>query len=360
MTEATTRPRRQEQEEATEDITEVAPGVLRAQLPVNLPGLGHVNCYLLEDERGLAVVDPGLPGEDSWRDLNDRLTRAGYKVADIHTSVITHSHFDHFGGSARITEETGAGLLTHESFRIHWNGSEADENEDSSALAPATEAEQDAEIDRVFSERLPWGTERQRPPEEQIERMRRIGRFGDAWMRTPDPTHKVADTETVMLARREWVAVHTPGHTHDHLCLWDPEHGIMISGDHVLPTITPHISGMSPLSDDPLKEFFDSLERMTTFGDVSVVLPAHGHPFTDLAGRSRDIIDHHEERLDTIRDATEKIEHGTVTDYMRVLFRERAWGDMAESETYAHLEHLRELGELSRNDPEGVAHYLAR
>lgn len=357
MTSANPKPRRQEQEDATTDITEVAPGILRTQLPVNLPGLGHVNCYLLEDERGLAVVDPGLPGEDSWNDLNDRLGRAGYKVSDIHTSVVTHSHFDHFGGSTRITAETGAGLLTHESFRILWNGREADEDEDSGALAEATIEEQEAELDRIFSERLPWGTQRTRPPQEQLDRMRRMGRWTPDWRRTPTPTVRVSDAQTVHLARREWVALHTPGHTHDHLCLYDPEHGVMISGDHVLPTITPHIGGINPASHDPLQEFFTSLERMTAYPDVSVVLPAHGHPFADLTGRANEIIDHHQHRLDIIRDATENLDQGTVTDFMRVMFSERAWGDMAESETYAHLEHLRELGELRREDPEGVAHY---
>jgi hypothetical protein len=40
-----------------------------------------------------------------------------------------------------------------------------------------------------------------------------------------------------------------------------------------------------------------------------------------------------------------------------VLFKERSWGDMAESETYAHLEHLRERGELERHFDAGVARY---
>ncbi len=44
---------------------------------------------------------------------------------------------------------------------------------------------------------------------------------------------------------------------------------------------------------------------------------------------------------------------------MRVLFRERSWGEMAESETYAHLEHLRELGEMQRSFDEGFARYAA-
>ena len=42
---------------------------------------------------------------------------------------------------------------------------------------------------------------------------------------------------------------------------------------------------------------------------------------------------------------------------MKVLFSERAWGDMAESETYAHLEHLRELGELHKTEIEGISRY---
>ena len=54
---------KQEQEPASEEVTEVAPDVIRTQLPVNLPGLGHVNCYVIEDKQGIAVVDPGLPGD---------------------------------------------------------------------------------------------------------------------------------------------------------------------------------------------------------------------------------------------------------------------------------------------------------
>jgi hypothetical protein len=64
---------KQEQEPATDEVTEVAPGVIRMQLPIALPGLGHVNCYALEDERGFALMDPGLPGEGHFADLLTRL-----------------------------------------------------------------------------------------------------------------------------------------------------------------------------------------------------------------------------------------------------------------------------------------------
>ena len=156
----------------------------------------------------------------------------------------------------------------------------------------------------------------------------------------PEPSIHVVDAQVIKLARREWIAVHTPGHTGDHLCLFDPEQGLFVSGDHVLPTITPHIAGITGDA-DPLAAFFASLQRMHQF-EVTLVLPAHGHPFTDLAGRSDDIARHHHERLDILRTVGgDQLPVGTVPDFMRYLFKERAWGDMAESETFAHLEHLR-------------------
>ena len=43
------RPIRQEQEPASTEVIEIAKGIYRLQLPVSMPGLGHVNCYALED-----------------------------------------------------------------------------------------------------------------------------------------------------------------------------------------------------------------------------------------------------------------------------------------------------------------------
>ena len=68
-----TRPRREEQLPAEDDATEVAPGVVRIQLPILMPGLGHVNCYVLEDGDGVTLVDPGLPGPQAHADLVARL-----------------------------------------------------------------------------------------------------------------------------------------------------------------------------------------------------------------------------------------------------------------------------------------------
>ena len=347
---------RQEQEEATTEVTEVAPGVLRTQLPINMPGLGHVNCYVLEDERGIAVLDPGLPGPESWDHLVDRLGRAGFAVDDVHTVVVTHSHPDHFGGAMRLRYESGADIVTHETFRTMFDRTDLTADEDSAALDVNSPDDRAASMERHLAEPTPWGGRRSGPPKEFLDRILAAGESMDSTFATPKPTRPLVDGQTIKLARREWVAMHTPGHTYDHLCLYDPEFGVVLTGDHVLPTITPHISGLAP-EPDPLALFFASLTRMADMTDITVALPAHGHPFEDLGGRAEAIIDHHEERLTIIRDALPGLPNGTVDAFMRVLFKERSWGEMAESETYAHLEHLRERGELARHFEGGMAHY---
>jgi len=353
ITDENGKPIRQEKQKATAEITELAPGVLRSQLPIELPGLGHVNCYLLQDGDGVALVDPGLPGEDSYRALVQRLDTAGYRVSDVHTVICTHSHPDHFGGAARLSEESGADIVTHDAFGQAWTQMEDPEffdlDGDVVEIDPSDPLSGTPWDERRM--KTPWGTHRKPPPPEIFDIVREdddVDRF-----RMPKPSRRIVDGQIITLARREWVAVHTPGHTADHLCLFDPVEGIMLSGDHVLPTITPHIGGMFQ-DVDPLQQFFTSLDRMHTFDNVRLVLPAHGHPFEDLSGRSAEIVEHHQERLQELVDAAGAGEAATVTDYMRMLFRERSWGDMAESETYAHLDHLRRIGRLSAGDHDGL------
>ena len=351
----TERPRRQEQEPASSDVVEVAPGVLRAQLPIDMPGLGHTNCYVLEDERGAAIVDPGLPGRRTRETLRGRLASVGIPLARVHTVVITHSHPDHFGGAGWVRRETGAEIVTHERFSLLWDRLDP----------PDVDVEDLVPVAAPAPRRQPWSP----PPwggqgypfswhrRLRIRASRRFPRF----FRTPTPTRRVADADRIRLGRRDWVALHTPGHTDDHLCLFDPTERVMLSGDHVLPTITPHIGGFVRDA-DPLSRFFGSLDKVAALGaDVSVVLPAHGLPFDDLAGRAKSIQEHHLGRLDALRTALR--DHGRparVQEMSQALFSERAQGPMAESETFAHLEHLRLGGELQRFERRDGYEYVHR
>lgn len=331
MTDGAVKPTKQEQEPAGTEVTEVGPDVLRMQLPISMPGLGHVNCYALLDDRGVALVDPGLPGADSLAALTARLASAGLKPADVHTIIATHSHPDHFGGSGQLAIDVGADIVVHAAF-ARWLTADPDAGPD----IVDVDAE-DLPTGSPFDQGTPWGTIWDRP----------AGAPDLAsWVR-PNPTKWVRNNEVLKLARREWFVLHTPGHTLDHICLHDPEAGLLLSGDHVLPTITPHIAGLGS-GRDPLNRFKESLESIATIGDVQTVLPAHGHPFTDLPGRCAAIEAHHAERLARLQDISQAIGPATVIELSQELFRPAVWGGMAESETYAHLEHLRLLGLAER------------
>lgn len=355
------KPRKQEQEPASAEITELAAGVLRTQLPISLPGLGHVNMYVLEDDRGVAVVDPGLPSKASWTAIQDRLRQAGIPLDRVHTVVVTHSHPDHFGGAARLRKETGADIVTHQRFRVLWDPTEPPDHdvEVDAELRPTPPTDEGGRNrPRLPWEPTPWGGTGIDLPWKRrlgIGLARRFPRL----LRLPTPTVRLDDAATIRLAGRDWVAVHTPGHTEDHLCLFDPEGGLMLCGDHVLPTITPHISGLIHAA-DPLAQFFASLDKVAEFGpQVRLALPAHGHPFVDLAGRARAIKEHHDGRLQRLRDALSELGRpASVMELSQHLFSPRAQGPMAESETYAHLEHLRLLGEMERRDAGGVYQYV--
>jgi len=360
---------REERRPPQHEVTEVASGVLRIQLPMNMPGLGHVNCYAIEDRDGVALIDPGTPNLRSWAVLKRRLDEAGLPLKRVHTVVITHSHPDHYGAAQRIRDLTGAELVTHEHFKTYWDPQEEDDlvrdiavdktydqqmGVIESTLMKMTNRERHSPWDRP----VPWGGP---PPDNHWKerfRWRILPLMLSKVWQPPKPSKRVTDGTVLHLGDREWVSVYTPGHTVDHLCLLDPTEGIFVSGDHLLPTITPHISGLTSQK-EPLGDFFSSLERMHTFEDVKVVLPAHGLEFNDLPGRSTEIIEHHKERLAILVDAAAHAPHNelTVPDYSKHLFKPRSWGPMADSETFAHLEHLRQTSKATTRVVDGELRY---
>ena len=350
---------KQEQQPASDDVAEVAPGVLRMQLPIRFTGLGHVNMYGLVDDRGLAIVDPGMPGRQAYQAVVAALARAGYRPRDVHTVVITHSHPDHFGGALRLAEDADAGIVAHADFRVPW----------AAAAEPDVASLEDGDVvgttEMAFRDhrglRVPWRAPDDALPPPKLPSsvpkplLKVAWRLGHRFLRAPTPTQPLQSGDVVRLAGREWFAVHTPGHTADHLCLHDPEHRLLLAGDHVLPTITPHVSGIG-CGADPLRQYLDALGLVARL-DVDLALPAHGHPFGELADRTRQISQHHDERLARLRAIAAAEGPATVETFTRALFPPAQWGLMAESEVFAHLEHLRRGGSASADRRDGVLVY---
>lgn len=66
------------------------------------------NCYVLEAESGVILIDAGAPGDADiiLSVIDDR---------KLNLILITHAHFDHYGSAAEIRRRTGAPIAIHES-----------------------------------------------------------------------------------------------------------------------------------------------------------------------------------------------------------------------------------------------------
>ena len=108
--------------------------------------------------------------------------------------------------------------------------------------------------------------------------------------------------ERIEIGGDGWDVMHTPGHSLGHVCLHSPARGVLLSGDHLLPGITPPVTFERGFDADPLRSYLDSLRRVADLRPTHV-LPGHGHPFDDPAGRIEAIYRTKLRRLEKVRQA---------------------------------------------------------
>ncbi len=310
---------------------EPAPGVFRLSLPLPFPGLNRVNAYLLMGDEP-ALVDCGIhvpdPADDhGWDDLVAALAACDVAPGDVKRLVITHAHIDHYGMAARFVEETGAELWMH-----------PDAEHD---LAVFHDPEGLA--DRLRAMFADHGV-----GEEDLHELTAYEDWRPLISGVVEATVPTSEGTTLTVGERTWEFIHTPGHSRSHVCVWSAPDRILISGDHLLPTITPHIDFRRG-DEDPLGDFIDSLAKVERL-DPAMVLPGHGRPFEEGAERARVIQRHHDRRLGSILQVirkepcsadriTEEIFGGELLHFQRRL---------ALGEALAHLVYLRRRGEIER------------
>jgi len=78
---------------------------------VHLVSSAYVNCFLIEDENGLTLIDTGLPA--MWDELVQGLAELNHTVTDLAAVVLTHAHFDHTGCAARLVQELSLPVWAH-------------------------------------------------------------------------------------------------------------------------------------------------------------------------------------------------------------------------------------------------------
>src|SRR6476620_3754739 len=118
-------------------------------------------------------------------------------------------------------------------------------------------------------------------------------------VKTAEPSVQLDGAEIVVMGRHRLRVEWTPGHSPGHVCLFEPEGGILFAGDHILPELSPNI-GLHPQSTpDPLHDYLAGLRRMADHQPTRV-LPAHGRPFTEIESRVEALTSHHRRRMDQI------------------------------------------------------------
>ena len=258
------------------------------------------------------------------------LGEVGLRMRDLKRAFITHLHPDHMGMAGSL-EQAGVGVVMH--------------RPEIDAAARVWSKEHEL-IDAAYSFFVRHGM-----PPDVDEGMRQ------AWIamgsRVDPVTALVAadDGDEIDLGARITRMRWTPGHTDYHAVLVDEPNGVLFAGDHVLPRITSNISLYPYSRDDPLGDYLDSLGNMRHL-PVTRVLPAHGEPFDDLAGRIDELLAHHEARLDTILTALGSRQRAAY-DIAREIFpvlRSPHEERFALAETLAHLRHLERVGRVSEID----------
>jgi glyoxylase-like metal-dependent hydrolase (beta-lactamase superfamily II) len=151
------------------------------------------------------------------------------------------------------------------------------------------------------------------------------------------------------------VPLHTPGHSPGHVCFLDRQRRLLLSGDHVLPRISPNVSVHAQQLGNPLADFLDSLRAVRDL-DVDEVLPAHEWRFAPLTARVDELLVHHDHRLAMVERFVAEQPGATCWEITRLLPWSRAWDQIrghmrraAVGETLAHLVLLESRGVLSRN-----------
>lgn len=321
---------------------ELAPRLWRIQLPMPRSYMRFVNLYLIRDSDGYALVDCGLPNDESWQLLVKQMAGLNAPLKSLHTVVVTHGHNDHCGLSTRLRGESGAQVWLHKNdvafMRYHY-----------------VEVDAYREMLRGWLER--YGV----PPSEAAEMTSGLedDRHQDSILK---PDRLLEGGEELAVGPYRFEVLATPGHTPGHVCLYEPREKLFLSGDHILEHVHPNVS-LRPYSvENPLIGYLGSLRQIADL-NIKLGLPGHGDLMDDLPARARELHAHQVQRRQILLEllgekrqtayelAAQVWAESTPLNWtqFRGHLRRNAIGTLV-----AHLELLAEEGQVERHEEQIV------
>lgn len=225
---------------------------------IHLISHAHVNCYLVEDEDGLTIVDAGLPS--MWSMLQELLEACGRRPDQVRALVLTHCHFDHVGFALRAQREWQVPVLVHSG----------------DTYLAAHPYRYKPQRNRFL---YPLSHPRSVP---LLGRMAAAGALNVKGITDTRPL----DTATPLQIPGRPLAIHTPGHTDGHCILHFPDRDTVLAGDAVV-TLDPYTgkSGPQIVASAATKDTGQALASLQAIGatGATTVLTGHGEPWTQGA-----------------------------------------------------------------------------
>ena len=244
----------------------------------------------LVGRRDVAVIDPGpdLPGQV------DAIVHA-IGAAPLKAIICTHTHRDHSPAAAELKARTGAPIIGCAPVAVDDSGPRAD-----------------APFDRSYA------------PDAVLRDGERIE--GDGWTLE---------------------ALHTPGHTSNHVCYALPEAQAMFSGDHVMGWSTTVVSP----PDGDMARYMESLDRLMMREQDAIYYSAHGDPIERPQRFVRGLIGHRKQREGQILRLLEK-RVGVIPEMVTVMYAgvDKGLHAAAGLSVLAHLIDLETRGIVRHND----------
>ena len=313
---------------------EILPNLYKIEVPLPRNPLKAVNSYIIKARGKSLIIDTGMNREECISVLSSGLTELGVDLnkADF---FITHLHADHLGLASTMASDTS---------KIYFNQADAD-----IINSEAWEEYSNFALINGF-------------PENEVQRVIQSHPGVKYSTKGYVDFHMLKEGDAISIGDYLFKCIETPGHTPGHMCLYEPNKKIFISGDHILSDITPNISLFSN-DENPLKEYLISLDKVYNF-DVRLVLPGHRAPFTNFRERIEELKRHHEVRVNEVLSILEKDNKDAfhVASQMTWDMSYESWELFpllqkwfATGEAIAHLKYLEEEGKIRREIKEQKA-----
>ncbi len=321
------------------------PGIYQINIPLTGFALKRINAYLIRGDRGWVMVDCGWNTPEAFAALQATLQKFTIGFKDIYQIIITHLHPDHYGMAGRLKELCGCTLAMHE---IGAN------------LIESRYVNVETLLGDVEKFLVQNGV-----PEKEAALLRNASMPALKFVVPAFPETVYRGGETISIGKFTFKVIWTPGHSPDHICLYEAAHKVLLAGDQVLPVITPNVSLHAQQRGDPLADFLQSLRDLNGL-DVDLVLPGHDDVFSNIHTRIQELVEHHDRRNDEVLGICRDKPMTAYEMAPRISWvtSEASWRNLppldkrlAALETLAHVEFLYNLGKVQKTSQDGRTYY---